>query len=157
MALLTNDNKSMQTNIDLLQKFCFCYGLEINYDSRDKSTYTTNEEGDHKIFIRQLQCMTGQYDFFGVQYNKTELLITKKEDTYKYLGIYINLQLDWGVQQTISRKKLLRQNFYLRNKCFNTTQTIDAINKVFLPAATYKMNVIDFGRSWYLEIDNLHI
>ena len=82
--------------------------LEINYDSRDKSTYTTNEDGEYKIFIRQHKYIEGFSDFYGTPYSKTELINTKKGDTYKYLGIYINLELDWGVQQVISKKKLLR-------------------------------------------------
>jgi len=52
MCLLSNTVDNLQQNIDKVQEFCFYYGVEINYDGREKSVYTTNEQGNSNIYIR---------------------------------------------------------------------------------------------------------
>ena len=61
------------------------------------------------------------------------LIKIDKNECYKYLGIYINLNLNWEKQKNILRTKILRQLFFIEKKCFNTIQTINIINKVLIP------------------------
>ena len=122
MCLLSNTVDNLQKNINKVQEFCFHYGVEINYDGREKSVYTTNEPGDSNIYIHQLPCLNNSKDYFGQVYKKVALPKLKKDESYKYLGIYINLDLCWDKQREISKKKLLRQIYYLQTKCFNTIQ-----------------------------------
>ncbi len=53
----------------------------------------------------------------------------------------------------ISRTKLLRQLFFIEKKCFNATQTISIINKVLIPAITYRMNIIVFEKNYLKKLD----
>jgi hypothetical protein len=42
----------------------------------------------------------------------------------------------------------------LRNKCYSVRQTVEAINKIFIPAIRYRMAVIDFPDKWIKKMDN---
>ena len=70
MYLLSNTVDNLQQNIDKVQEFCFYYGVEINYDNREKSVYTTNKQGNSNIYIRQLSCMNNCKDYFGNVYHE---------------------------------------------------------------------------------------
>jgi len=92
--------------------------------------------------------MQNHIDFYGKEYIEINLPKLESSELYEYLGVYINLELNWDKQRIISKKKLLRQNYYLRSKCFNTTQTIDIINKVIISAAVYRMYTMNMGTKW---------
>lgn len=156
MAITSSNNKGMQKTIDKLQEFCWYYGLEIGSDKtkKDKSIYTNNENNPNlKIFIRHLPSMIGKLDWYGIPYEATELPTIKAEESYKYLGVFINLDLNWEKQKIVTQQKLLTQLFYIKNKCFNITQTIEIINKVFIPCVTYRMNVINFDTPFLQKLN----
>ena len=156
MAILSSNNKGMQETINKLQEFCWHYGLEIGADKnkRDKSIYTNNKNNPNlKIYIRHLPEMIGKPDWYGIPYEATELPTINQEESYKYLRVHINLNLNWDKQKIITQQKLLTQLFYIKNKCFNITQTIEIINKVFIPCVTYRMNVINFDPIYLRKLD----
>ncbi len=72
-----------------------------------------------------------------------EIPMLSEEESYKYLGVYVNLNLDWKKQIEIMEAKLIRQTNYLRHRAFNSRQTIEIINKVFIPSIMYRANVFD--------------
>jgi len=109
MAILADNNYNLQTIMNHVQQFCFFYGLDINYDEREKSVYTTFQTGDFDIMVRQLDCMKRCVDFFGKEYTPVVLPKLGKHESYKYLGIQLNLNLNYDKQHLISKQKLLRQ------------------------------------------------
>ncbi len=80
--------------MNIISEYCNYYGLSINFDGKDKTVYTTNDDNlKYKITFE----------------NKIKTLIRiSKNECYKYLGVYINLNLNWEKQHMISRTKLLR-------------------------------------------------
>jgi ribonuclease HI len=60
------------------------------------------------------------------------------------LGVYVNLKLDWSLQEELCTKRLIRQTNYLRHSAFSEEQCITVINKVFVPAIIYRAEVVPF-------------
>lgn len=142
IAIVSNKLKKEQRMMDTISDFCNYYGLNINYDGREKTVYTTTSGNLRaKLTFKDNKGIT-QY-------------IPKIEafECYKYLGVHINLNLNWEKQKAESRKKVIRMLYYIRNKCFNVTQTVSIINKVIIPAVSYRMHVMDYGKNWLNEMD----
>ena len=70
-------------------------------------------------------------------------------------GLWSNLNLDWTVQKSTMKLNLLRYLIPLRNRCYSVRQTVEAINKVFIPAIAYRMAVIPFDESYINSLDNI--
>ena len=69
----------------------------------------------------------------------------RKKESYKYLGIWINLNLDWSDQMKQSNCSFNKYISYLYKKCFTATQTGEILNLVVFPTITYRMNVINYS------------
>jgi hypothetical protein len=52
MALVADRFENIQTMLTLVSEFCNYYGIEINYDSNEKSVYTTNENKNYQVNFR---------------------------------------------------------------------------------------------------------
>lgn len=148
MVLMSENLKDLQETAFKLQLYCDTYGLKINIDSRDKSVYTstTNRPTDA---LYSYESTRGQIKM-GKPYPKIG-----SDECYKYLGIPINLQLDWTELEKNCRDKLSRQLNYIRMKCFDSSQATIIINKVFIPALLYRIRVAPVSDSLLKECDNL--
>lgn len=88
----------MQKQVDMLSTFMNYYGLTIGIDksTNQKSVYTHNEESTSlKIPV-------------NISGTVAELPFLPKNKCYKHLGVYINLDLDWSHQVTVSVNKFTR-------------------------------------------------
>eukprot|EP00026_Physarum_polycephalum_P009871 Phypoly_transcript_10008.p1 GENE.Phypoly_transcript_10008~~Phypoly_transcript_10008.p1 ORF type:complete len:126 (-),score=19.01 Phypoly_transcript_10008:629-1006(-) len=101
IALMVDNNKRTQKMMVMINEFCNYYGININYNGRDKSIYTTNENGKHFI------------TFQNIESKHSVLPKIEKNKNYKYLGVNINLDLNWKKQNQISRIKMLQQLFFI--------------------------------------------
>ncbi len=137
MALVSSSKAAAIEKWEKLKTFCKATGLEISNDGKEKTAYTTNST----VNIARL------YDNAGKEIPRLE-----PEESYKYLGVHINLNLNWTKQAQVTEAKLVRQTNYLRHRAFTSRQTIKIINKVFIPSIMYRANVIEFDnkalRKW---------
>jgi hypothetical protein len=129
-------------------------GLDISVDGRDKSVYTNNLTSP-SVSEQTLKVTT-------VHKNKTTtktLPFYKSKESYKYLGIWINLGLNWSDQTRISNAMYSKYLSYLYKKCFNASQTAEILNLVVFPSLTYRMNIIKFPaptiKKWDKQARNL--
>ncbi len=137
LVALTKSAAGMQRAWDMLTAFSRATGLEISCDSsREKTVYTTNS--DHEVAKLML--------------NGAEIPRLAPEESYKYLGVYVNLNLDWEKQKEEITRKLKIQTNYIKHRAFTAQQTVMIINKVFIPSVLYRANVIALPqaltRSW---------
>ena len=72
---------------------------------------------------------------------------------YKYLGIHINLRLDWDKQISVSNRTFYMYAGYLNRKCFTASQTAEIFNLVVFPAITYRMGVTTFPKEMLSKWD----
>ncbi len=102
MAIITETNEKLQKMMNIISEYCNYYRLSINFNEKDKTVYTTNNDNqEYKITFKN-------------ELNETKILIKlAKNKCYKYFRVYINLNLNWEKQHIISKTKLLRQLFFI--------------------------------------------
>jgi hypothetical protein len=139
MVLHTNTNKDLQYLFDECKSYFDFVGLNISYNDKekDKIIYTNN---------------TSRFDtlYFDEKDNNRNIirkyvLYNSGKEFYKYLEIWINLELDWTKQISVTNFMFSKYISYLYKKCFNATQTVEILNLVVFPAITYRMNIIFFS------------
>ncbi len=137
MALISSTKEAAIEKWEKLKIFCKATGLEISNDGKEKTAYTTNSTEN----IAKLHDNAGK-----------EIPRLEPDESYKYLGVHINLNLNWTKQTQVIEAKLVRQTNYLRHRAFTSRQTIMIINKVFIPSIMYRANVMEFDnralRKW---------
>jgi hypothetical protein len=153
MALTCHSKTNMQKLINTVQKYLWFFGLELAVDGRDKSVYTSNnsDEEGKCIFVNNIP----EYkdDVTKGKRKKKPLPFFDTHESYKYLGVWINLDLDWTDQFNSSQGGLIRNLTYLRHKCFTPSQTAEIINIVVLPAITYRMNIVSYPKDLLTKWD----
>ncbi|HYJ01232.1 MAG TPA: reverse transcriptase family protein, partial [Nitrososphaeraceae archaeon] len=148
MVLHTNRNSDMQILVYMVQNYFDFVGLQMAADGRDKTIYTNNLEWTiHDIYIKDKEGELVKVPFY------------ESSESYKYLGLWINLDLNWKKQEQISNFTLNKSLAFLYKKCFNATQTIEILNLVVFPAITYRMNFMYYNeamlKQWDKQVKNL--
>ncbi|HYJ01921.1 MAG TPA: hypothetical protein VEW92_06885 [Nitrososphaeraceae archaeon] len=89
MVLHANRNKELQYLFnDAIDYFTFV-DLTLAFDGRDKSVYTNNTDSLSRIYIEK---------FTEEKWKREYLSYFESDELYKYLGVWINLQLNWKDQ-----------------------------------------------------------
>jgi exonuclease III len=78
-----------------------------------------------------------------------------EETSYKYLGVWVNLLLDWRTQINECEKKLKQTLDVISFKKMAIDQKIALVNIVIHNSIGYRMNVISFPKKWLVDMDNL--
>lgn len=141
IALIATNNNDLQYTVDKLNKFLNHYGLKLGIDAeRTKTVYTHNEE--NKAYKLTYQ---------------TDSAITipqmKPSEWYKYLGVWISLDLNWNKQMIVSKTQLKNQIKHLQRKCFTVKQCVDIANIVLSTPIDYRLNIIDMPKQWKTTIE----
>ena len=109
-------------------------------DGRDKSVYTNNTglpyDDDEHLTITTFRNNKQQIKKLPYYYSN---------ESYKYLGLWINLDLSWSDQTKASNAMFNKYIAFLYKKCFNATQTAEILNLVIYPAITYRMNLMKYS------------
>src|ERR1700679_2928149 len=154
MVLHSHTQANLQSLLNTCVEYFQFIGLDISVDGRDKSVYTNNLTSP-SVSEQTLKVTT-------VHKNKTTtktLPFYKSKESYKYLGIWINLDLNWSDQTRISNAMYSKYLSYLYKKCFNASQTAEILNLVVFPSLTYRMNIIKFPaptiKKWDKQARNL--
>ncbi len=139
----TKTKEGLQKNMDITNEYCRRYGMKLNIDKARTKTVTTNNIGiPDNITVRQ-------------EGDKEDTIIPhlNKEETYKYLGVWIDMKLDTMEQQRLLSTKLNWQIDNIINRCYSTRQMIEAINRAYIPAMEYRMATTFHENKWIEKID----
>eukprot|EP01118_Nematostelium_gracile_P016544 TRINITY_DN6874_c0_g1_i3.p1 TRINITY_DN6874_c0_g1~~TRINITY_DN6874_c0_g1_i3.p1 ORF type:complete len:149 (-),score=28.69 TRINITY_DN6874_c0_g1_i3:164-610(-) len=110
----------------------FADDIEIttdNFDEMKKAVQMVQNYCDE--FQMQMNCGSNDADT-----SKTAYTFLEPSRSYRYLGVHINL-------------------YPLKYRCFTVTQTVEAINKIFIPAIEYRLAVIEADDKWLKMMDNM--
>jgi Reverse transcriptase (RNA-dependent DNA polymerase) len=140
MVLTSSSNRNMQELFDITTQYFNYFGLEMCIDDRDKTVYTSNR---------------GSVEGKTLLYNGKKVPWLKPSESYKYLGVYINLDLNWNKQILITDLGFIRHIAYLRRKCFTASQTAEILNLVVFPVITYRMCVVVFPDEYITKWDDM--
>jgi ribonuclease HI/exonuclease III len=135
LVLLANSKEEIDQLWAMFIEFCNCMGLEVN---AGKSAYTTNDE-----FSQNIKTANGEM-----------LPLLEHHQTYKYLGIHINLDLTFHEEissQVLRAKKMVNA---IRYRKLTLNQCITFINKVIYGGLSYRMAFIKFPKDKLQEIDD---
>jgi hypothetical protein len=137
MMLASESAASTERKWAKFKQFCQATGLEISNDGKEKTVYTTNSQTKAHV----------------VDPGGKEIPFLAPEESYRYLGIYVNLKLDWKKQLDVIEKKVIRQTNYLRHRAFTGAQTIKIVNKVIIPSVMYRASVIQIPTRTLKRLD----
>ncbi len=70
--------------------------------------------------------------------SKVPIPIKQTHESYRYLGVLINLSLDWTLQIEQLKEVLSLQVNYLKHKAFTAKQILETMHVVFIPAIEYR-------------------
>lgn len=136
MVLHANKNFDLQLLMNDCANYFTYVGLSFSIDGTDKTVYTNNLIYNiYNIYIRDKN------------HNLVKIPYYKKSESYKYLGVWINLDLNWEKQQNVLSSTINKYITYLYKKCFNATQTIEIVNLVIFLTVTYRMNFAYFDKT----------
>ena len=135
-VILSGSNRGEIERIyEALLMFSEYYGIKIN---QNKSAYTYNNTRE-------------EYD--TLYFEGMPIKMLKKKESYKYLGIWINLTLDWGKMKEEIEAGYKRHLGILKRRRISTEQKIDIINVITMTKIGYRMNVIKFEEEFLQELD----
>ena len=130
IACITSDPQEMSKAMEIVNTFCNITGMKI---------------GIKKCAFSYINSNTNYELLIG------EELVPKlaPDESYKYLGIHLNLRLDWSKQMSTSEACLratlstIEKKFYL-----NPMLQVKLVNQVAIPSIGYRSQVITFPEEW---------
>ena len=147
MVLHANTKFDLQFMLNTCVNYFNYIGLDISVDGRDKSVYSSNTGAP-----------TTKNEHLSVVVNENGKMVRKNlpyyesHESYKYLGLWINIDLNWGAQTRASNLMFQKYTSFLYKKCFNASQTAEILNLVIFPAITYRMNLIKYPDEVHSEV-----
>ena len=129
--------------MSLINKFFLVYRLELSIDNTNKNKSVFTSFADENIKL----------EFRNLNYQKVEIPFIKSSESYKYLGIYINLELDWTKQRSISWSILMRHISCLQNRCLSTKQITKILNTIVIPSFNYGLQFYSYPKKWAAKIE----
>jgi len=136
IAIITTENRTLQNAMSKVDDFLYANRLELGIGT-DKSVYMTDAP-DGQIAVSKVISVRSENHIHLQKTNEKVLLprLTGHE-TYKYLGVHLNVVLNWDKHLQISENKLRRHLYCLKNKHYSRRQTVKICNTVIIPYLTY--------------------
>jgi hypothetical protein len=128
IALISDSRGKLRTSLSLLKEFCKTYGMQL---SHDKTKYTFKSD-------TQIPCPRN-YFVIDTSEGQKEILTLQPDESYKYLGIKINLDLDWKDDIDMTLDKLRQKMAIFKRKCLTPELKVELINMLIMPIARYHM------------------
>lgn len=140
MALIASTNQQLQNLTDITQDYFKFYGIEMN---PSKSAYT----------FKNPKTETNPNIILDKSDQNSYATFLEQNESYRYLGYNINLNLDWNLQQKMITTNYLKGLANIGRRKMPTHYTIRFINSVLNPILQYSMNCIYFGKKPLLNLD----
>ena len=147
LVLVTDRFDQIERAFNIIQQFCSDTEMELNLGSNEsdksKTAYSTNDTQKEEIYIKVDNI------------NKRKIPFIPPSSSYSYLGVLININQNWELQEQTLKTNLLKYLIPLWNSCFSVKQTVEAINKIFIPAIAYRLAVIPLRDKFIKQLDNI--
>ena len=139
IVLSSSTHWNLRSQFNICASFFKCFALEMAIDGRDKTIYT-HTNPIHRPLM---------HPYLG-----KEVPHINPSESYKYLGVHINLRLDWERQTRASNRTFHMYAGYLNRKCFTASQAAEVFNLVVFPTITYRMGIVTFPPEQVAKWDN---
>jgi hypothetical protein len=138
IVLVARDRPAMDCVWGTFLAFCTANGIGISNDSKEKTTYTHARSAADQV----LRDPAGK-----------AIPFLQPDEHYKYLGIFISLDLTWNRQRQETERSLLRHLGFLRRTAFNGEQSMIILNRVILPGILYRAQCVPFPLDFLHQCD----
>jgi hypothetical protein len=136
LNLIAESGNNLEKGFKVIKGFCEYNNINMN---SNKSAYAWNNDTQH----------VNKFEWKG-----KEIENLGDRGYYKYLGIHINLLLQWTKQTQISEEKYKNCIDIICRKMYLTTeQKITLINAVAQASLAYRMETIVFDEKWLDQLD----
>lgn len=146
MCLFSTSAEDLQNMTSKLQCFLYRNGLELGVSQdKSKTVYMTDEPSGNQIFIHKVS--TARHDTDGKLYmhmteERVALPRLTGNDSYKYLGVRWNVQLDWSKHLALQRGKLWTMCDNLQRQRYRVLHAVKIFNTVIVPSVTFGWEVV---------------
>jgi len=128
MVLISNKRYQMDNLCTVVEKYLSYYGVKLN---PTKSAYTYKTYNDAR--------------FDNITLGKEFPTMLDSNESYKYLGFYFNLDLNWTRHENECKRKFVHLLSLVRKRKLPTDLKINIINKIIIPTLQYSMYAIRFN------------
>jgi hypothetical protein len=146
LAIITNDIKHLQLQINKIDKFSQWVGMELGIPKCAITGRPNNKPMLATTFKAYIQS-------HNIKYRNQPILVLHQNKPYVYLGIQLIPQLKWKTQQAITMDKLIKQTQLLINSPATLKQKLKMVDKVIKPGITYSFYAIPYSMPNITKLD----
>jgi hypothetical protein len=146
LAIITNVIKSIQPQIDKIDKFCHWVGMELGIPKCTITGCPNNKPMPATIFKAYIQ-------LHNIKYRNQHIPVLHQNEPYVYLGIQLIPSLKWKAQQAITMNKLIKQTQLLPNSPATLKQKQKMINTVIKPGIVYSFYAVPYSMPNIAKLD----
>jgi hypothetical protein len=146
LAIITNNIKSIQPQINKIDKFCQWAGMELGIPKCAITGCPNNKPMPATTFKAYIQS-------HNIKYRCQPIPVLHQNEPYIYLGIQLIPSLKWKTQQTTTMNKLIKQTQLLLNSPAILKQKLKMIDTVIRPGIAYSFYVVPYSMPNIAKLD----
>jgi hypothetical protein len=146
LAIITNDIKHIQPQINKIDKFCQWVGMELGIPKCAIAGCPNNKPMPTTTFKAYIQS-------HNIKYRNQHIPVLHQNEPYVYLGIQLIPSLKWKVQQVITMNKLIKQSQLLLNSPATLKQKLKMVDTVIQPGIAYSFYAVPYSMPNITKLD----
>jgi hypothetical protein len=146
LAIITNDIKSIQPQINKIDKFCHWAGMELGIPKCAITGCPNNKPMPATTFKAYIQS-------HNIIYRNQPIPVLHQNERYIYLGIQLIPSLKWKIQQATTMNKLIKQTQLLLNSPATLKQKLKMVDTVIRPGIACSFYAIPYSMPNIAKLD----
>ena len=146
LAILTNNLKNIQLQINKMDKFCQWAGMELGIP---KCAITGCPNKGHMPATTFKAYIQSQ----NITYRNQPIPVLHQNEPYVYLGIQLIPSLKWKTQQAITMNKLIKQAQSLLQSPTSLKQKLKMVDTVIRPGIAYSFYAVPYSIPTITKLD----
>jgi hypothetical protein len=146
LAIITNDIKAIQPQINKIDKFCHWAGMELGIPKCTIIGCPNNKPMPATTFKAYIQS-------HNIKYRNQPIPVLHQNEPYVYLGIQLIPSLKWKTQQATTMNKLIKQTHLLLNSLATLKQKLKMVDTVIRPGIAYSFYAVPYSMPNIAKLD----
>jgi hypothetical protein len=146
LAIITNNIKHIQPQINKIDRFCQWAGMELGIPKCAIIGCPNNKPMPATTFKAYIQS-------HNIKYRNQPILVLHQNGPYVYLGIQQIPSLKWKSQQAITMNKLIKQTQLLLNSPVTLKQKLKMVDTVIRPRIAYSFYALPYSMPNIIKLD----
>jgi hypothetical protein len=138
LAIITNNIKHIQPQINKIDKFCQWAGMELGIPKCAITRCPNNKYMPATTFKAYIQS-------HNITYRNQSIPVLHQNEPYVYLGIQLIPSLKWKIQQTTTMNKLMKQTQLLFQSPATLKQKLKMVDTVIRPGIAYSFYAVPYS------------